>query len=214
MCRLPSSLPLVAGLPRRLRPNLLRILSCFHSWPACSPLSPHVAVDRLLAHGLLTPCSAPAHDLLRAPFPPEQPLHLAPLPPRELAALSRAPAPGHRVLLRLVGPVRSVVPGRVALSLAADRRCRAAQHPADLSAAVPRLKHVGHGVSFAVGELAIHLSASPSCRLRKLSVLPTLPPHLLKVLHLVCQTAAPNLSIERTGLSQLRWPKPAAHVGR
>ena len=25
---------------------------------------------------------------------------------------------------------------------------------------------------------------------------------------------APNLSIERTGLSQLGWPKPAAHVGR
>jgi len=24
----------------------------------------------------------------------------------------------------------------------------------------------------------------------------------------------PNHSIERTGLSQLRWPKPAAHVER
>ena len=214
MCRLPSSLPPRGRAAPALAPELAQDPQLLPQLAACSPLAPHVAVDRLLAHGLIAPRSAPAHDLLRAPFSPEQPLHLAPLPPRELAALPRAPAPGHRVLLRLVGPVRSVVPGRVALALAADRRRRATQNPADLSAAVPRLKHVSHGVSFAVGELAIHLSASPSCRLRKPSVLPTLPPHLLKVLHLVCQTAAPNPSIERTSLSWLRQPKAAAHVER
>jgi hypothetical protein len=34
------------------------------------------------------------------------------------------------------------------------------------------------------------------------------------VLHLLCQTAPPNPSIERTSLSWLRQPKAAAHVER
>ena len=114
-----------------------------------------IPVDRRNAHRGQLHEFASTNELLRAPVVAQGLLDQGPFFMAELRSLARAPSPGHGVLVRLLMAVVAVVRGRVAIALPADGRCRAAQRPTDRSKAVPLLNHVAHGVSFALGELAI-----------------------------------------------------------
>jgi hypothetical protein len=129
--------------------------------PSGLSILPHVSVDRFLAHRAPALELASPGDLLRAPLAPQQSSHLVPILLAVLAVSSASPAPGNRVLLRLLCPVVAVMPGRIALELPADRRGRTAQNLRYPTQTVSATQTIRDGVSFTFGELVISHVRNP-----------------------------------------------------
>ena len=171
-------------------------------------------VSPQVASGALVPADAPvdrfvtdaqralllerARNLLGAPLAPQQAGYASHVDGAEARPAATSTTPGNGVAVCFFGAVVAIVVRRVAPQFTGDRAAVPAEHAGRRGGRMAAHLLCGNQVSFFLGELVIQHGCNPfPGRMRKQPVSP-LPPSVQKLLHLLCESAAPNPSVNRT----------------
>ena len=165
----------------------------------------NASVDRLVTDTKRACLGQDPGNLLCAPLATEHRRHPPHVFGAELRASAAASTPGNSVAVSFLGSVVSIAMGRVAPHLAPNRGRVSPEQSRYVRLRTSGYSLGGNDVPFFLGELAIRFHGCnpfPS-RMRRQPVSP-LPALCMKVLHLLCESAMPNLTMHRTSNSRLR----------
>jgi hypothetical protein len=184
-----ASIPLSARFARTSQVSVQR--------SAFFPIRPDMTVNRFVADRQLASAFQMPRDLLRAPLFPQQFLHSSPVLPLKLAVAPGVSPSRLRSFLRLIRSIPAIVPRPIAPQLPPHCAPVSSQFPRDLRLVQPQVaQRRQHAPFFSLELVVIHLhSLLRVPALRDLLSFTTL---LFDVLHLLCEFAGSNQSVELT----------------